>query len=429
MTGYNEQFHTSQTGPALADDYQEAHRFVGDDDQWVVWPARVDRDASEGLTYEQSLAKHRPEWRRALGLDQPPSPTPGTFSRLRRQGRWLVNDQGKYVWRMTTAFRLVHMMSAGEDPSQFLDWCAVHGVGVRIFTMCNNMFRLDPATGRHLLLSALSLTHARGIPTNVVCIADKYDQHGIEVFPGTDYPAHVEEIGHICAGFANTYVEGVNEPSQVWQRYEPGQIQMMMRRIPAIVPWTAGAPDGADDESIEYRVDGESAGLGHTDRSGSVWRIARHIREQQVISDKLKLYMGDDEPENAVRMTEQSLFACGGIAGVMDIGQTHHAEFGKFCRLPSSDEQQWFDARKRGWDCIPHDFQGTFANYKWVHPNPEPPIESATFLSADGRAYSSITDNECYTVLSHAKDPQFKSGWHADRVDGDDQASVWRCVR
>lgn len=62
--------------PLLYADYQEAHRFFGDDPYGVVWPARVNEDIHGGLTQDQSLDKHRREWRIALGLDQPLPPGP-----------------------------------------------------------------------------------------------------------------------------------------------------------------------------------------------------------------------------------------------------------------------------------------------------------------------------------------------------------------
>lgn len=72
MFPYNEEFHLTQTGPALAADYTEAGRHVGDDASWIVWPARIERDVCESnLTYDQSLTKHRIEWRAALGLVNP----------------------------------------------------------------------------------------------------------------------------------------------------------------------------------------------------------------------------------------------------------------------------------------------------------------------------------------------------------------------
>ena len=80
MIPYDEQFHLTRTGPTLAADYREFNRHVGDDDAWVVWPARIDRDVCEaGITYEASLAKHRAEWRAKLAPQPAPGPTPVTW--------------------------------------------------------------------------------------------------------------------------------------------------------------------------------------------------------------------------------------------------------------------------------------------------------------------------------------------------------------
>ena len=74
MQSYDESFYAREVGPALKADYAEAHRQIGDDAAWVVWPARIEADvARNGLTYPGSLSKHRAEWRAALGLPQPPA--------------------------------------------------------------------------------------------------------------------------------------------------------------------------------------------------------------------------------------------------------------------------------------------------------------------------------------------------------------------
>src|SRR4051812_41164238 len=105
---YDEQFYIDRVGPLLAADYAEAVRRVGDDAQWIVWPARVQADIDGGMNADESLGKHRREWRTALGLDRPSGPTAGTApavrGRLRRDGRFLARDSGWYVWRGLTAF-------------------------------------------------------------------------------------------------------------------------------------------------------------------------------------------------------------------------------------------------------------------------------------------------------------------------------------
>lgn len=67
---YDEQFFIKDVGPLLAADYKAAGRKVGDDPLWVVWPARIQADHDAGMSYPESRAKHRQEWRDAL----PPIP-------------------------------------------------------------------------------------------------------------------------------------------------------------------------------------------------------------------------------------------------------------------------------------------------------------------------------------------------------------------
>lgn len=92
---YDESFYLLTAGPALVADYAEAHRTVGDDDAWVVWPARLEHDVQQGLSYKESFAKHRREWREVLGLSPPPrQPTGGL------KGAFCIPDAlfGNRIW-------------------------------------------------------------------------------------------------------------------------------------------------------------------------------------------------------------------------------------------------------------------------------------------------------------------------------------------
>lgn len=341
------------------------------------------------------------------------------LTRLKRDGRFLVDGLGRrHHYRAVTAFRLVQMVHNGEDITPFLNWCVANKAGIRVLAMCKNMFDLSPSDGRAALATLLGVSP---VYTEVCCLADTFAYN-------EDWGAHVQSCGEIAADFVNSLIEGCNEPLQHWQPFTPGQLQSYIKRIVS-VPCTLGGPDGDQDESTAYLVPESSYGVSHTARSGDGWRVVRHIREQQVIADANKIYMIDDEPENADKLTEAQLFAAGAIASVCRIGQTHHEKWGKFCTIPNDEEQKRFDARRRGWETVPDEFIGTFANFGWTAPNPESPIQSANFLDDNGRAYSSVTPNEAYVALSNANSPKWKSGWHADRIDGIDNASVYHCVK
>lgn len=93
---YDEHFYLTQVGPALASDYGEAQRVIGDDSAWVVWPARVQADIDGGLSASASFIKHRLEWRAALGLVPPFPPAPWPQKAL---GHFDADDPGGNISR------------------------------------------------------------------------------------------------------------------------------------------------------------------------------------------------------------------------------------------------------------------------------------------------------------------------------------------
>lgn len=118
MIPYDEGFHKTQTGPLLKADYAEAGRTIGDDDQWVVWPARIERDVCGlGLSYDASLAKHRAEWRAALGLAPPFHPRPTRERVLAIRANFLS-------MRDSSGLTMLSWFYPSLDPERKADWRA-----------------------------------------------------------------------------------------------------------------------------------------------------------------------------------------------------------------------------------------------------------------------------------------------------------------
>jgi hypothetical protein len=358
------------------------------------------------------------------GPGLPLGPSPGMPARLYRSSAWRqalcpVGTSTPVVLRSTTAFALAHQIATGQEAAavEFLDWCVAHQLTcVRVLVMCKNMFALAPDAGRAALPRVLQLAGARGLYVEAVALADVYDASGNPNFPGTDWAAHVRAVGEICLNYPNSLEELANEPMQRWQKFSPEQLVQFAAGIPSGVPYTLGAADGPADESTAYCNPGSSYQTVHADRTRAPWGNVRHIREQQVLSEKIDQYVWDDEPPKAFTLAQQ--FAVGGLCRVCMIADTWHSDTVRFSQIPTGEELNGFLARRAGWAFVPDSAWGTFANFGWTAPNPEPPIAKFHPFDADARAYSLLVgSNEAYTVLLNANSPEWKAGWTIVRHD------------
>jgi hypothetical protein len=386
----------------------------------------------------------------------PPTPEPGPIppsgvmpTRLYRSDQQgltqmlcLVGTATPIVLYSTTAFALIEQVAHRREAEAiaFLDWCMTQRPlnCVRVLVSCWNMFKLSPEEGRAALPRLLQLAGERGLYVEVVAIADTHRQEGseyVENYPGYDWSRHVQDVGIICADYTNTLVEIVNEPMQPWQSFSPAQLQSMSEDIPGEVPFTLGAPDGGNDESTDYCSDQASYQTVHADRGRAPWGNVRHIREQQVMSENINQHVWDDEPGKEFTPAQQ--FAIGGLARICMIADTFHANGVRYATIPTGEELTWFLARKDGWAFVPATEWGTFANYGWTAPNPEPPIANVHFHDEDGRAYSLLIGSDrAYTVLLNARDPVWKAGWtcvrkdeRTSRVDGVIECGIYELRR
>lgn len=378
------------------------------------------------------------EWRQKHPPTPLPVPPTPLLEPLVRDGRWLKGATSgiRYVWSHVTAFPLAKMLTDGRESqaADFIGYCAGLGVGLRVFTMAHNLFRLDPAEGINAAYELADAAH--GIRVQLVGLADLYNESGQRIVPsGFSETAHLNHLRDLGILYPNVLVDGNNEPLQVWQRATPAQMQQWMAGYRgSVVPWSLGAVDGPDDESTEYDVGGAFMRLAHTARKGG-WAAVRHVREQQVIGDRLNLYPVDSEPQPAEDFTLAQVFARAAIYRVCGIGCTYHSQWGKAGRIPAgaAEVDRWM-MHIRGLSTVPLDWFGAFSNLGWTPPNPSGALKEAESQSPDGRAYMSVNAGRCFTALSAMRFPVWREGWTADLVDrvidpDGTETSVWYAVQ
>jgi hypothetical protein len=439
-------------GPSICDGYDIWS--LRDDTATMRWDGEGGGSLycwSGGTVYVQGADQWyrwmRPGWQ-AYGPNPPiplpvpptpePEPPPTMPPRLYRsasswpQALCYVGTATPVVLKSTTAFALPSLIATGQEPAAcaFLDWCQQQGLNcVRILTMCSNMFALDPATGRLAAVRVLELAGARGLYVEVVALADTF------AYPDVSWQTHVDALAEYCRTYPNALLELCNEPLQQWQAFSPEELQALSAGVPDDVPFTLGACDDGQDESLEYCFDRSSYQTVHADRNRAPWGNVRHIREQQVMSENINQHVWNDEPGKEFTPAQQ--FAIGGLCRICMIGDTFHADGVRYAQIPTGQELEWFLARKAGWDFVPDTEWGTFANFGWTAPNPEPPIASVHFHDDDGRAYSLLVGSDrAYTVLLNAHDPVWKAGWscarkeeRTNRPDGQIECGIYELRR
>lgn len=209
MIPYDEAFQKQRVGPTLAGDYVEAHRVVGDDDSWVVWPARVQYDACAGMSPEGSLSKHRAEWRHALGLDPHPQPPSGDSPVLGIAGQFFTRNGQAATLIQCSDFNLLHRYQDGEDIITILSqrracgfndlrvWTAFDVSGIGTFT--NIDYSSVPAF--------LALCGSYSFTVELTAFTGPYP-----FFANDDAKvSHWDSLKSVCAGISNVRLERVNE--------------------------------------------------------------------------------------------------------------------------------------------------------------------------------------------------------------------------
>jgi len=215
---YDESQYLNKVGPLLTADYAEAHRVVGDDAFWVVWPARVQADVDTGLSYDASIAKHRREWRIGLGLNPNPNPTPlppsgGGVPTLRIDGRNFVTDTGLWQYRGFTDFSLAKRLHDGEDIRPILRARKALGVNeVRVLMDLNFgpdwIYEPDPDTRDQVLALLLSTCESEGMFVEPIF----FGNHDVGYYGNASARRErLDRLSEVCRNHKNAVPEAWNE--------------------------------------------------------------------------------------------------------------------------------------------------------------------------------------------------------------------------
>lgn len=278
---------------------------------------------------------------------------------LRIQGTRFVRGDGQpFQWRGITAFRLLQMLARGRTPEveAYLDWCAEQGLTVvRVLTMAEHLFPLEPLDGRAVLPRLLTMAERRGLYVEIVALADT------AVVP-VDIDQHVREIGAIAARHPNAIVELANEPGHPTQAErvdDAAELAKLARLIPESVPVAFGSAEGderfagGDYATFHFpRLDG-NRGWDHVAELADGADLLRKWKKP-LVSDE-PIGAGDREDPGARDDSPERFRAASLLSAMVGMGATFHYEDGLHARTPGGRQRAIFEAWREAWALVPGD--------------------------------------------------------------------------
>jgi hypothetical protein len=278
---------------------------------------------------------------------------------LRVEGTRFVQADGKpFHWRGITAFRLLQMLARGRGPEveEYLDWCAEQGLTVvRVLTMAEHLFPLEPHDGRAALPRLLTLAAARGLYVEIVALADT------AVVP-VDIDEHVREVGAIAARHGNAIVELANEPGHPTQAErvdDASELAKLARLIPESVPVAFGSAEGderfagGDYATFHFpRLDG-NRGWDHVAELAEGADLLRKWKKP-LVSDE-PIGAGDRDDPGARDDSPERFRAAALVSAMVGMGATFHYEDGLHARIPGGRQRAIFAAWREAWPLVPGD--------------------------------------------------------------------------
>ena len=331
----------------------------------------------------------------------------GTIAgRLRLDGRFFVNDAGTFRPVFTSALSILRR--SDEDVLTFLQWAARTGFnGIRVFAGALKWANQTANGARDRLPFLLTEAAKRGLYVEVTAITDSLEGN-------YDPDEHFRTVARIC-DVDNAILEVANEPYHSTQASRIHEAAHLLSLGGASrVPFALGAAES--DESDE--MFGGSFITAHLDRGRDKWNQVRRVRELEMLSDKGRKPVLNNEPIGAAeaslhgrRESDPAFFFCLGVLNrIFEVGGVFHSDAGLNALLPGPVQQACAEAFVAGSRTIPVEDRLRFQNAGWD----TSPVASARFEQTIVRAYSGVSASRAWTALvGLSGDPglQLKNGW------------------
>lgn len=322
--------------------------------------------------------------------------------RLRRDGRFLVNDHGTF--RINFADALSILARTDDEVRAYLDWVVTTGFnGIRIF--CGHLGWSVREQTLQLVYERLGFvldeSRKRGLYVEVTAITGSAN--------GFDVRQHLATINSIVRPFDNVIVELANEPYHPTQSedvHKPEFLRNLRGYIDANILVAYGA--AADDENSEMA--GGDYVTAHLDRGRDEWNMVRRVRELEVLSDTNRKHVVNNEPIKAGSQNKNPAiyFTMALLNRGFEVGGVFHSDAGLQSVVHTGEQQALAEAWVRGATLVKTQQRMTFKNASWA----DSPIES--FDGALVRAYSFVSAEESITVvlgITGNYNIKTKNGW------------------
>lgn len=288
----------------------------------------------------------------ASGVPTTPGQHAGISGRLRRDGRFYVNDGGMYrpVWASA-----LYALAPGKPMLPFLD--AVAGLGFGgVRTFCGQLEQVGQTAerARASLPALLDATQARGVYLEATLCTNTTGWSKDRI------REHVRACAEIIGPYEHVIVEIGNELRHESQSDDLADVQFL-RELRGYFPFDRLVAYGAsdNDESTEFG-DSDYVTI-HLDRGRDTWNQVRRVKELMGVSEAVGKPFMNNEPIGAAepgtpgqRWSDPApFFGLGALNRLFDGGGIFHFQDGLDVHVPIGARQiACAQAFLRGWRAV-----------------------------------------------------------------------------